>query len=202
MTYDASLTVLEGRNLYFTRNGFSAGGNYESRWVRVTLGPIPFYFPNIEARRSVVRLHDLHHVLTEYPTTTMGEAEIGAWEVGSGCGRYAVAWVLNLAAFGLGLFMNPRKTFRAFVRGRKSGNLYVGRLRTAPVGQGYDSLLTMKVGELRDQLKLAKPDEATPSASDRLAFAGGSIAALFTLAAFAAGFALPPAIVVYAMIGS
>ena len=42
-------------------------------------------------------------MLTEYDTNWVGEAEIGAWEIASGCGRYLAAWVLNLGAFGLGL---------------------------------------------------------------------------------------------------
>jgi NADPH:quinone reductase-like Zn-dependent oxidoreductase len=35
-----------------------------------------------------VKLHDIHHVLTGYDTTWRGKAEIGAWEIASGCGRH------------------------------------------------------------------------------------------------------------------
>jgi hypothetical protein len=35
-----------------------------------------------------------------------------------------VAWVLNLQAMILGLLIAPRRTWRAFRRGRRSGNLY------------------------------------------------------------------------------
>jgi hypothetical protein len=32
--------------------------------------------------------HDLHHVATGFDTTLVGEAEIGAWELASGCRHY------------------------------------------------------------------------------------------------------------------
>lgn len=61
--------------------------------------------------------HDLHHVATGYGTTLVGEAEIGAWELASGCRHYYVAWILNLGAVVTGLFLAPRRVVRAFQRG-------------------------------------------------------------------------------------
>jgi len=36
-----------------------------------------------------------------------GEAEIGAWEIASGCGKYIPAWILNMAAFAYGVLFIP-----------------------------------------------------------------------------------------------
>lgn len=83
----ASMTVGAARDVYFRDNGFSAAG-YTDRWAKVKLGRLPVVFPNIAARRAALPLHDLHHVATGYATTFTGEAEIGAWEIGAGCGRY------------------------------------------------------------------------------------------------------------------
>jgi hypothetical protein len=119
--------------------------------------------PNTKARIAAVRVHDLHHVATDYETTWVGEGEISAWELASGCGPYLAAWVLNLAGFGIGLFLSPRRVLRAFVRGRHSKNLY---------GEGFNpARLGQRVGDLRRELGLDTP---APRASlrDLLAFAG------------------------------
>lgn len=80
--YEDALRVRDARARYFESNGFGDGG-YDAKWVKLALGPIPFAFPNGAARVRAVRLHDLHHVATGYDTNVLGEAEIGAWEIGS-----------------------------------------------------------------------------------------------------------------------
>jgi ubiquinone biosynthesis protein Coq4 len=39
-----------------------------------------------------VRLHDLHHLVTGYPTDWKGELEISAWEIAGSCRGYVAAW--------------------------------------------------------------------------------------------------------------
>jgi len=147
MRYDGSMTVREARARYFADNGFDADGGYSRRWVRVDIGPVPLAIPNTAARRRAVRLHDLHHVATGYETDLRGEAEIGAWELGAGCGRYIAAWVLNTLALPIGLVLAPRRTLRAFRRGRRSRALYSDRWD--------ESLLDLTVDELRRRLDLS-----------------------------------------------
>src|SRR6185369_8652618 len=117
--YADSLTLLEARRQYFDANGFGEGG-YDAKWVSVKIGPVPFAFPNTPQRVRSVRLHDLHHVVTDYDTDMTGEAEIGAWEIASNCRDHWAAWLLNLFALGMGLFISPARMWRAFVRGRRS----------------------------------------------------------------------------------
>jgi hypothetical protein len=150
-------------------------------------GFVPIWFPNTVARVKAVRFHDLHHVLTEYPTTWRGEAEIGAWEVATGCAAHYQAWLLNLLAFAIGLVINPRGVYRAFMRGRRSRNLYRAKFS--------DELLARRVGDVRRELEL--DGAAAPHApADRGAFACWSLvsaavfagtwaAALLSAAAFA-----------------
>src|SRR5688500_12571422 len=146
--YDPALSVGESRALYFTRAGFAADGGYGDAWVRLKAGDrVVFAFPNTKARVRSVRLHDIHHVLTEYDTSWIGEAEIGAWELASGCGRHDPAWVRSLGAFAIGMLLAPRRTLRAFQRGRRSRNLYAAR-------ELDESLLTRTVGDLRAELRL------------------------------------------------
>src|SRR5215213_2728485 len=113
--------VRAARAEYFAHSGFSSDGGYGDRWVQLKAGGVTvFAFPNTAARVRSVRLHDLHHVLTEYDTTWAGEAEIGAWELASGCGRHYPAWVLNSGAVLIGVFLWPRRVLAAFRRGRRS----------------------------------------------------------------------------------
>ena len=161
-SYPASATVADARARYFADNGFSEA-DYHARWVRFRVGRLPVVFPNTASRRRAVPLHDLHHIATGYQTSLTGEAEISAWELAAGCGDYWAAWLLNSGGFALGLLIAPRRTYRAFVRGRRCRALY---------HQGWrDSLLTRTVGELRTDTGTDRP-VGPPRWRDRLAFAG------------------------------
>jgi ubiquinone biosynthesis protein Coq4 len=138
------MRVSEAREQYFAKNGFSTA-TYTDRWAKLKLGPIPLAFPNTKSRQRAIPMHDLHHIATGYDTTFVGEAEIGAWEIGGGCGPYLAAWVLNGVGMLMGLVIAPLRTIRAFRRGRKSTNLYQ---------RGWSNdLLDLTVDELRALLE-------------------------------------------------
>ena len=118
------MTLREARTQYFRENGIDDDGGYAKEWVRIKLGPVPVSFPNTTGRRAALLPHDLHHIATGYDTTLVGEAEIGAWELASGCRDYYAAWILNLGAVVIGLFLSPRRVVRAFQRGWRCTNLY------------------------------------------------------------------------------
>jgi hypothetical protein len=162
ITYDENATLEEARDEYFARNGFGDDGGYSSPYVKVKFAGIPIKFPNTPGRVAAVRYHDLHHLVTEYATDNPGEAAIGAWELASGCTRFPAAWVLNAIAMAMGLFRAPRSTFRAYVRGRHSANLY---------DRPFDeTLLHTTVGDARTELGLRRPP-VRPTAADLGAFA-------------------------------
>jgi hypothetical protein len=185
--YDERLPLRDARATYFRDNGFGDDGGYAKKWVSLRLGPIPFAFPNTSARVRAVRYHDLHHVVTGYRTDLVGEAEIGAWEVASGCAGFAAAWILNLYAMVLGCCAGaPGAVWRAFVRGRRTRNLYRERYD--------DALLGAELGAVRIRLGLAATAESRPPAAtpaDRVAFAGWSAVAA-ALALGTIGIALAP----------
>ena len=159
--YDDALSMEAARARYFEANGFGVDGGYSAKWVTGKFGRVPFAFPNVDARVRAVRFHDLHHVVTGYPTDGVGEAEISAWEVASGCAGFWAAWLLNLSGMLFGCLLAPGDVFRAFVRGRRSQNLYRREFGA--------ELLAMPVGELRQQLLLGEAESAEPG--DRLTFA-------------------------------
>jgi hypothetical protein len=170
--YDSELTLREARARYFELNGIPRDGGYSRRWVKVTRNRLPLYIPNSAPRKKAVPYHDLHHVLTEYDTSNVGEAEISAWEVAAGTWPHGFAFFLGLAGLSTGLLISPRRTFRAFVRGRHSRTLY-----SEPC---TDELLSARVGEARERLGIG-PRPADASWSDALAFAGASALGVLTL---------------------
>ena len=165
-------TVREARAQYFAANGFDERG-YADRWVRLQAGPIPLFIPNTRSRVRAVRVHDVHHVVTGYATTFAGEAEIGAWEIASGCADHGAAWVLNLLAMPIGLVRVPRATFRAFVRGRHTQNLYRRSID--------DTVLDRPVADLIRDLDLDYPI-ARATTADIAAFVCWSLLGVATFA--------------------
>ena len=142
MNYDPKMTLRDARALLFERSGFGVDGGYEERWIKVKFWRVPIWLPNTPGRRQAVRLHDLHHILTEYPTSWRGEAEISAWEIGAGgLHRYYSGWILDLMNLAQGLIINPRGTYRAFMRGRLSANLYGEEFTTDVLPAGYYPVL-------------------------------------------------------------
>ncbi len=132
-------------------------GGYSARWAKVKMGPWTLAFPNSKARVRALKLHDLHHIATEYDTSFTGEAEIGAWEIAGGCAGHGPAWVLNLSVMAMGIFLSPLACLRAFARGRRTRNLY----RT----EYEDALAQGTVGRLRNFLDLRQPP-ARPTLTD------------------------------------
>jgi len=139
--YEESMTMREARARYFDVNSFGANGGYDDAWVDFKFGPVPMPFPNTPGRVRAVRHHDLHHILTGFDTDLVGEFEISAWEIGAGCKDFIAAWVLNLGGMaGGGFFRCPRRTFRAFVRGRRERSTY---------GEELEAMLDLQVHEAR-----------------------------------------------------
>jgi hypothetical protein len=167
-------TLLRARARYFAANGFAADGGYDEPWVDFSLGPLAMPFPNTAARKHAVRYHDLHHVLTGYQTDIYGEAEISAWELAAGCRRAPAAWVLNLAGMALGVLIAPRRTWRAWLRGRHSQTLYQHAFG--------DALLSRSVGDLRRELGIDRQPTDARAADVLLFVAHWQLGAWGTLA--------------------
>lgn len=160
MTLDPTLTLREAAAQHLRGAGLPQDAGAGSRWVTMKIGPIPFAYPNTAGRKRLLLAHDLHHLLAGYPTDLVGEAEMGAWELGSGM-RDRSGVRLAIRVFGFVLPRHPGRLLRAFARGRRCRNL-LGR----PVD---DALLERSVGELRRELGLDAP-APEPGEADRDAF--------------------------------
>src|SRR5688572_15302052 len=146
--YESQETLREAREKYFAKSGFDQT-TYIVPWSRVKVGPIAWYVPNTPMRKRALPLHDLHHIATGYGTTLFGEAEISAWEVGSGgLGKYPSGWPYVLGLIVVGLLLNPRATINAYRRGRSCTNLFWTEFKA--------EFLSKTVGDLRSSLGIQK----------------------------------------------
>lgn len=110
----------------YIADGLPPDGGASRAWFRIQIGPLSLWLPNPPARKRAVFFHDATHVLTGYDTVfSRGEIEIAGYEVASGCGRFWIAWLINLEMFALGLFIRPRSLFFAFVRGGRAASMYL-----------------------------------------------------------------------------
>jgi len=141
--YPDHLKIKDALQSYFSKYHFVNGG-YDLKWFKIKFGPVFIPLPNTKGRIDAVKIHDIHHLLTEYPATLKGEAQIGAWEIASGCGKYYAAWILNFGSLLYGIFFFPSAVYEAFIRGKRCrANLYTKI--------SYDEkLLNQTVGALRN----------------------------------------------------
>jgi hypothetical protein len=145
--YSDDLLVQKARDLHLAANGFHLR-DYEAETFTIRIFRLSLKFPNTEAHKRAVPLHDLHHVATGYRTDWVGEAEIGAWELRGGCDSF-ITYFLNGSGVVIGLFLAPHRVWRAFQEAKGQRTLY-----NYPVP--YEMLLQMTVGELRKRLGIPR----------------------------------------------
>ncbi|MCA9596459.1 MAG: hypothetical protein KC776_24255 [Myxococcales bacterium] len=168
---EAEESLESARSRYFRALG-SSGIDYDAWWIRIPIGGIEMGIPNPPAHGRALRAHDLHHVLTGYSTSLVGECEISAWELGGGSGAYVAAIGFDVAGTGLGLLLAPRRTLVAFARGRRGRNLFRRRY-------GHE-LLDRSVLSVRRELGIGPDPE--PGAADVVRFAFWSSLGVLSLA--------------------
>jgi hypothetical protein len=142
-SYSENTNLKEARDLFLAANHLSVE-EYTAPTFTIGVCGWQLKFPNTEGRKRAVPFHDLHHVLTGYETTWLGEAEIGAWELRAGCNSF-ITYYLNGSGVLIGLFLSPRCVWRAFRAAKGQHTLYLDSLP-------YERLLQMTVGEVRHRL--------------------------------------------------
>ncbi len=185
-TYSPELTVKQALSMFFEKHNLGEDGGMSKSWAHLKVGNFYIPFPNTEARKKALIYHDIHHLVTGYNGNWKGEVAISAWEVSSGCGKYSAAWALDLAGFALGLFIYPERVFKAFIRGRRTQNLYHSPL-------SREQLVNMQISEIQALLKLDSANTENAKASEILAFIGWSaISLLINFILFVAPYILLP----------
>jgi len=173
--YPDSWSVRAGRARYFETSGFDTQ-TYTDRWIKLSVGAMNVYLPNLPARKRAVVLHDIDHVLTEYDASWRGEFEIAAFELGMGLGRYWFGWFIHCQTLLMGAPLAPRATLEAYVRGRRCHTSLFDR-------DGVDdALLETTIGAIRAEIGLDKRT-GPPTLKERAAYARTVATALIVNAA-------------------
>ena len=122
---DDSLSIRDALERHYAAHGLPPDGGAARPYFIVRLGPLRIPLPNPGIRKQALLYHDIHHLVAGYNTVfSDGDMAIAAFEVGAGCGRYVIAWYINLCLMALGVFIKPRSVFEAFVRGRNCSSTY------------------------------------------------------------------------------
>lgn len=157
---DATLQVAMAK--FLARNGLAADSGASSKSWQMGRGLLRIRLPNFAWRKRAIACHDAHHILTGYPCTPAGEMQVAAWEFAAGRFPHAGATAFCLPLVGVGAVLLPRRTFAAFVRGRRSTTLYATTLSEA--------VLATRVVDLRKRFAPSGPVRAT--LRDWLAYLG------------------------------
>jgi hypothetical protein len=153
------VALREALHRHLTESGFPPDLGDPQRWVTLRFGPIPLCLPNLPIRQKAMLPHDLNHVVSGYGHDLVGESEVGAWEIGGGCGRFLAAWVLAWSIIAPGVVVSPKRIVDAFVRGRHTGNLFTCDL---------DPILEQPVAQVQARLGLDRCYD--PNTRDRVSF--------------------------------
>ena len=128
------MTTQEALRNYLTEKGIRDKDDpeqqlYKDTWFSFYAGGRRLKILPLGSLIDSLAIHDLHHLVTGYTTSWVGEAELIGWELASGgCGRHWVMWIDRLFGSPL-MLLAPRASWRAIRAGWKSrGNLYRFRL--------------------------------------------------------------------------
>lgn len=189
-TYPAQQVVRDAMQTYFKTHNLGEEGGLNKMWGKIKVGPIYLPILNIPARRKALVFHDIHHIVTGYSGEWEGEVSISAWEISTGCGKYWAAWILDLWGMAIGLFIYPKSVYKAFLRGRKTKNLYRNNI-------SHNEALSMQIKELQDRLLLSAYEEKATTSKEKLDFILYSVGAFLS---FVIPFIVAPALILYLLL--
>ena len=124
------MTVRDALPDFYKRYDLPQDGGVNDPAVRLELlKGIYLYIPNPAARKKAVLKHDIHHLITGYSGTLKGETEISTWELSTGCGNNWLVFSINIYGMMTGAIWNLRGLWKAWLKGKRTKNLYHDRYR-------------------------------------------------------------------------
>lgn len=167
---DNNRTIQTALNEFFAQYNLGEDGGLNDDWAYMDMMWFRIPFPNTAARKKALVYHDVHHLTTGYKSNWQGEAEVGAWEISTGCGPYKAALFLDSGAMAVGMIFYPVKTFHAFIRGQRTRNLYLNTYTR-------EQLMPMRIAEVQQLLGLNNEDKTPVKAKEILNFIGWALVA-------------------------
>jgi hypothetical protein len=145
-----SISVSEALVAFRAANGMDQADATATTWT-CKLGPMRIRLPNFAWRREAILRHDLHHVITGYPCTMLGECQMAAWEFAAGRFPHAASTAFCLPLVLAGMMWSPRAVWAAFRRGRQARSLYSTAMTDAILNSPISSLAILAEPEPKEQ---------------------------------------------------
>jgi hypothetical protein len=139
-------TCAAGLDDYMRENGFKVV-EYDKPQSLVVFFGKNIIIPNPPRHRHILRIHDLHHVVTGYGTCHVGEGELAMWEWRAGVlglGPWAV--FLTIITGFIGFVYAPGRMLRAWRDSKGARPLWA-------LPMAYEEMLCATVAELRAQAR-------------------------------------------------
>jgi hypothetical protein len=158
-------TLQQSLQIFYDENNFGEEGGIKEDWVWLKFRYFSIPIPNFEQRKSNVWKHDILHILLGYDTSWKGETSVAGWTLGSGgWGNILIAWFLDISAFGIGLIIFPKSTYKAFIRGRYSLSPHL-------LGIAKEKLFCSDIEKLKQDFEFGRMNFKA-NLKDKLVFAG------------------------------
>lgn len=145
------MNVQHALNDFYDQHKYGREGGIDRKWDLIKFGPLALPLPNLESRRKNIFMHDIHHLITGYDTTWLGEGSVSSWEIATGGWKQLYfPWLLTLWAMAVGMMLYPRASYRAFQAGLYQNNALTG-------GLSRPDMYALTVDELRERLRRDRP---------------------------------------------
>lgn len=150
--FPSTMKVRDALALYLAENGFTFEA-YDAKYTDASFLGVRFKVPNTRKHRWAIMMHDLHHVATGFGTDLAGEGEVSVWELRRGlAGLDLYVSGIVFAGVVLGITVAPLRALAAWNAKGTARALWT----TTRTQDGYDALLELTVGELRDRLHVPR----------------------------------------------
>lgn len=145
------MNVEQALNNFYDQHGYGEQGGINKKWDNIKFGPLALPLPNLESRRKNIYLHDIHHLVTNYDTTWLGESSVSSWEIAAGgWNNLLFPWFLSLWAMAVGVMLYPGRSYQAFRAGLLMNNALTGQL-------SKEEMLSLNLDNLRNRLQRSEP---------------------------------------------
>lgn len=111
------MTISKKLNEFYINNKLSINGGENDETFKLNFKFFHITLPNTEARKKVLYIHDIQHVLFDCDISWKGESYIAGWEIATGMYKLFPVGILSLWAMGFGLLTHPKEVLKGYQKG-------------------------------------------------------------------------------------
>jgi hypothetical protein len=108
------MTISESLQEFYKKNNLSKNGGENDAFFELKFKLFTLKLPNSEARKKVIYIHDIQHVLYNCDITWKGEAFIAGWEIGTKMWKHFPIGLMSLWAMGFSLLNYPKEVLKGY----------------------------------------------------------------------------------------